>query len=278
LTPSNVGHIVTTVVVTSEEAAVAVDLLQRIGLSKYEAEAYLALLVDGPFTGYELGKRSAVPLSKSYETLERLARRGLAVVQPGDPPKYAAERADRLVARTRAEQSALMAALDTALADLQRADPAAEFWVVRGRAQVLARAEALLDEARSQVVLGQSGPDGVLGAALDRASGRGCQITTRSLDGADRRAVSTEMLALLVDDREALVGTLTPADHAQAVTSANPALLAALRGLAALVQAHQPREAAPLPADSPRQLDWLAWEDRKQRRLWPAASGGGRVA
>jgi len=27
---------------------VAVDLLQRVGLSKYEAEAYLALLADGP--------------------------------------------------------------------------------------------------------------------------------------------------------------------------------------------------------------------------------------
>src|SRR5205085_4852065 len=40
----------------------AVDLLQRIGLNKYEAEAYYALLVAGPLTGYELGKRSTVPL------------------------------------------------------------------------------------------------------------------------------------------------------------------------------------------------------------------------
>ena len=49
----------------------AVDLLQRVGLNKYEAEAYLALLTDGPLTGYEFGKRSSVPLSKSYETLEQ---------------------------------------------------------------------------------------------------------------------------------------------------------------------------------------------------------------
>ena len=66
----------------------AVELLQRVGLNKYEAEAYFALLADGPLTGYELGKRSSVPLSKSYETLERLTRRGLALVQPGDPPRY----------------------------------------------------------------------------------------------------------------------------------------------------------------------------------------------
>src|SRR5262245_21241983 len=32
--------------------SMAVDLLQRVGLNKYEAVAYLALLTDGPLTGY----------------------------------------------------------------------------------------------------------------------------------------------------------------------------------------------------------------------------------
>src|SRR5919106_2386987 len=94
----------------------AVDLLQRVGLNKYEAEAYLALLADGPLTGYELGKRSAVPLAKSYETLERLTRRGLALVQPGDPPRYVAERPERFVAQTRAEQASVLMALASTLA------------------------------------------------------------------------------------------------------------------------------------------------------------------
>jgi len=47
-------------------------------------------LVAGPLTGYELGKRSPVPLSPSYETLERLTRRGFALVEPGEPLRYAA--------------------------------------------------------------------------------------------------------------------------------------------------------------------------------------------
>jgi predicted transcriptional regulator len=56
-----------------------VELLQQIGLNKYEAEAYYTLLANEPLTGYELGKRSQVPLSRSYEVLERLTekRRGL---------------------------------------------------------------------------------------------------------------------------------------------------------------------------------------------------------
>ena len=43
-------------------------------------------------TGYELGKHSAVPLSRSYEVLERLNQKGLALVQPGNVPRYAAAR------------------------------------------------------------------------------------------------------------------------------------------------------------------------------------------
>src|SRR5690242_3289871 len=70
-----------------------VDLLQQVGLNKYEAEAYAALLQHGPLTGYELVKRSEVPLSRSYEILERLASKGLALVQPGDPQRLMRSRA-----------------------------------------------------------------------------------------------------------------------------------------------------------------------------------------
>jgi sugar-specific transcriptional regulator TrmB len=49
-----------------------IDLLQHIGLNKYEAEAYYTLLTHGPLTSYEVGKYSQVPGSRSYEILERL--------------------------------------------------------------------------------------------------------------------------------------------------------------------------------------------------------------
>jgi sugar-specific transcriptional regulator TrmB len=62
-----------------------IELLQQIGLNKYEAEAYITLLAEGPPTGYELGKRSAVPLSQSYEILERLTQKGLVPIKPADP-------------------------------------------------------------------------------------------------------------------------------------------------------------------------------------------------
>jgi hypothetical protein len=252
----------------------AVDLLQRIGLNKYESEAYLALLAEGPLTGYELGKRSSVPLSKSYETLERLTRRGLALVQPGDPPRYSAERPDRLLAQTRADQESVLAALALALAGIERGDPEDGFWVLRGRANVLARARATIDEAREEVVIGQATGALELASALAAARARGCRVVEHGLDDASRQP---EPIVLLADGQEGLVGTLSPAAYCQAVVTANPALALAIRGACAAESVRPTRLHEPISASDQNRLDWLAWEDRKHERL-RRLNGGGRVA
>lgn len=261
----------------------AVELLQRVGLNKYEAEAYFALLADGPLTGYELGKRSSVPLSKSYETLERLARRGLALVQPGDPPRYTAEQPARFLSRTRADQDAVLTALASALAGVRRADPTDDFWVVRGRANVLARARALIDEAQRDVSIGLSGGDDALSEAIGGARGRGCRVTARHLDdlwhGSAGASEPPDLIALLADDRASLVGTLSPHAQCQAVTTANPALAltigSALRDLRAArpVTSVQVSGTAAAGDGAERRTDWLDWEARKQQRLWRSQQG-----
>src|SRR5262245_39429099 len=104
-----------------------IDLLQQIGLNKYEAEAYYTLLSQGPLTGYELGKRSPVPLSRSYEILERLTRKGLALVQPSDPPRYRATDPNLFLGQVRTTMAATLAALTEALSSLPQADTTGEF-------------------------------------------------------------------------------------------------------------------------------------------------------
>ena len=269
----------------------AVDLLQRVGLSKYEAEAYLVLLAQGPLTGYEVGKRSSVPLSKSYEVLERLTRRGLALVQPGEPARYSAEGAGSFLDQLRAEQSSILSALADALADAAPADPSEEFWVVRGRANVLSRACASIDAARDEIGVALSLAGGAGGApdlseALDRARARGCRVVQRP---ATATTGGRELIGLLVDGRQGLVGTLTPAAASQAVVSANPALALVLASLLSerpglstagerVASASWTTEAERAASrDDGESLDWLVWEDRKHQRLWRSLRGG-RVA
>src|SRR2546430_16269218 len=111
----------------------AIEQLQQIGLNKYEAEAYYTLLAEGPLTGYELGKRSQAPLSRSYEILERLTQKGLALGQPGDPPRYLAENPEQFLGQVRASMVERLDALTSALAPMGQPDGAGESWVLRGR-------------------------------------------------------------------------------------------------------------------------------------------------
>jgi transcriptional regulator TrmB len=247
----------------------AIEQLQQVGLNKYEAEAYYTLLAEGPLTGYELGKRSQVPLSRSYEVLERLTQKGLALVQPGDPPRYIAEDPDRFLGQVRLRMTRTLDSLASSLATLARPQTDGDFWVLRGRQHILGRARAMAAEAQRTISLYLSPAyDTELAAALELAREKGCQITRVSTTF--QSYADADVMLLLVDDREALAGTLTPADRCQSVVSTNRALIIALSSY--FGQQLSLEESAPVNSTvttrQSDQLDWVAWEDRKQRRLW----------
>jgi len=254
-----------------------IDLLQRVGFNKYEAEAYAALLEHGPLTGYELGKRSGVPLSRSYEILERLTSKGLALVQPGDPPRYIAEAPRQLLDRTRAEATATLDALAGALAELEQARIPDGFWVVRGRDHILAHAKTLIGQARHtlSVSIAQAQIADVE-PALGQARMRGCRILQAPIDA---RAEAVATVLLVADEREGMVGTLTPAERCQAVSSANPGFIAVVGRFFAPQPVFAPGRTAEAAVTTPRTppLDWLDWEERKQRRLLDVQPGN-RIA
>jgi len=58
----------------------AIAIIQKLGFTAYEAKTYLGLLACQPATAYEVAKKSTVPSSKIYETLNRLMSKG--IVQP----------------------------------------------------------------------------------------------------------------------------------------------------------------------------------------------------
>jgi len=248
-----------------------VELLQQIGLNKYEAEAYYALLAHEALTGYEVGKYSQVPGSRSYEILERLLEKGLVLVQPGDPPRYSAQDPQFVFERFRSTMETTLNTLATSLASLARTDRMGEFWVVRGQQNILAQGRALIEKARESLDL-KLPVDCDLAEDLAQANARGCRVfraMTEERDGS---------ILLVRDGREALVGMLTPPDSCQAVFSSNTALLDGLRGY--FQYRRLPGRAiseVSAKASQPRDVDWMDWEARKQRRL-RSVSNGNRVA
>lgn len=248
-----------------------IDQLQQIGLNKYEAEAYYTLLSEGPLTGYELGKRSQVPLSRSYEILERLTQKGLALVQRGGSPRYLAEEPERFLGQVRQSMTKTLDALSAALADLSHPEIASEFWILRGRSQIFTRLRAMIADAQQRICLFlPTKYDAEIADALASAQRQGCSLIRRFPVSEIDEVV--HIILLLVDDQKGLAGMLIPTEHCQAVVSENAGLVALLRSYFAQ---NIPIE-IPLPLASNRtgitrqddSLNWVAWEDRKQRRLW----------
>ncbi len=60
----------------------------KLGLTTFEAKAYLALLEGGNVTGYELSKRSGIPSSKIYSVINSLLRKDLVVPLESHPVRY----------------------------------------------------------------------------------------------------------------------------------------------------------------------------------------------
>lgn len=237
------------------------ELLQQIGLTKYESEAYSTLLQHDSMTGYELGKQSHVPLSRVYEILERLMERGLVLVQPGEPPRYRAQEPEYFLGQVRTSMEQTLNTLAASLTLLHQKQASDDFWVVRGQQNILERVHRMLSEAETAIDIALPSTHLTeMREDLWRAQERGChlyQVAASTLTVPDS-------VLLLCDQRLALVGTL----RTQAVITSNAALSLTLQGYfehhRLVVRNSVRAEVAPREQGT----DWLAWEERKQRQLW----------
>ncbi|HVM30384.1 MAG TPA: helix-turn-helix domain-containing protein [Candidatus Limnocylindrales bacterium] len=67
-----------------------VSQLSRLGLTSYEARAYLALIRRDSFTAAQVARQSGLPRQRIYDVLGSLVEKGLAVSRPGAVVKYSA--------------------------------------------------------------------------------------------------------------------------------------------------------------------------------------------
>ncbi len=65
-------------------------LSEEIGLTPYEARAYVAVLYHGPLTPKGVNQKSGIPRPRTYDVLNSLVGKGLLMEQPGKPSMYLA--------------------------------------------------------------------------------------------------------------------------------------------------------------------------------------------
>lgn len=229
-----------------------VERLVELGFSQYEARAYVGLLgAAEPMTGYALSNATGVPQPKVYETLRRLARKGVAVMLGGEPARFVALPPAQLISQLDASFRRRLA--DAELALLRQSDDSeVRYRVVEtidDWAAIEARAVALLDGARrhAYVSLNCEHCEATL-EAIRRADGRGVRIDVllfgkevlaldhgrvirhQSTEGVVYRHHQARHLAVVADSTEVLWALAPDGGAWDAVTADDALLAAALKG------------------------------------------------
>lgn len=224
---------------TTDETA-AVDALERLGLSNYEAKVFIALQTLGTGTARDVYRVAEIPRSQVYGAAESLAERGLVEVQHSTPMQYrpvSLEEAERLL-EERFEQERTQA-FDYLTEVRDRHEPDGEeredIWSVNGAEHVDDRIEHMVRDAERRVVFGARATDLVSGSlreTLTEAASRGVDVVIVSEDSEVRALFEDAPVAvhappenlrneraarmLVVDDRAVLLSVRGDGDEQEA--------------------------------------------------------------
>ena len=92
--------------------------LVQLGMTRYEAKAYLTLIQRESYAASELANEAGIPRQRIYDVLNSLVSRGLARDWPGPVTRYAATDPEAAVERLLAVQRQALAGLESHSADL----------------------------------------------------------------------------------------------------------------------------------------------------------------
>jgi sugar-specific transcriptional regulator TrmB len=168
------------------------EYLVRLGLSKNEAKALDALIALGPAGAADVHRYAEIPRNKAYESLERLASRGMVEVQNGRPTLYKAIAVKTIIDHlvdgygTEARQAlGLLERKQEEASEESDADgSASSAWVIRGEQGVKRRLAELIYGARSDIfAIGGYPPKYPLAVktALKAAAARGVKTRVVSM-------------------------------------------------------------------------------------------------
>ncbi len=156
-----------------------VAALNSLGLTSYEAKAYIALLQKHPSHGHEISRRSGVPGPKIYETLNRMMQRGLVATQNTDPQMYSPLPYREFLTRKKNEFQRTEELLTADLEEISMPPVDITLWQLTDHDILIAKARDLIDSAKKTVLMSLWPPQGrLLEKNLAAARERGAAIVS----------------------------------------------------------------------------------------------------
>jgi len=210
----------------------AIESLERLGLSNYEARVFIALQKLGVGTAKEVHDLASVPRSQVYGAAESLEERGLIELQRSNPLRYRpvslGEARERLTAAIERETDHAFGYLEGVRAQHGADEGRGDVWTVRGRVAVDNRVVELAEGAEERLLYAAASPDfagpDVVAAFEDRAAaGVGTSVVSEAevvrtafedtavRTFAPNRSPPSDLTSriLVVDDRAVLLSVVT---------------------------------------------------------------------
>ena len=131
-----------------------INLLKKFNFTESESKVYIALLKNGPGTGYEISKNSSVPRSKVYNVIEILMGKGCVVVSKENPPlKYSAVPIDEFIDNIRDNVHKDLEEVKEELVSYNTTMDLESMWHIKGYDNIFNKCRHLLKGAKKEVFL-----------------------------------------------------------------------------------------------------------------------------
>jgi sugar-specific transcriptional regulator TrmB len=179
----------------------AVDILDELGLKKYEAATFVALARITQGTAKDINKVADVPRTRVYDAVDQLHEYGLVDIQQSNPQQFRAVPVEDAISLLRQRFDDRFAALSDTLntldtADESHGDPAESVWITTGTSAITNRANGFIDRADEEIVLVIDKEGRISDRMIDRlaaAMDRGVSMYIGTLSGQSYEKIESEL-------------------------------------------------------------------------------------
>lgn len=203
----------------------AILKLTQLGLSEYEAKAYIALLKESPSSAYEIAKNSGIPTSKVYEVIKRLESRRMVQAIYGERTRmFIPKSPDEFVENFRATVEDNLQSVKKELQDFKAGIDTSYTWHMKDYENFIFKARRILDTAEKTILLSIWPPEiETLLKSLVDAETRGIKVVVVHYGATNIKAAEvyrhpventiyaqrgSRGFALIADSKEALIGRI----------------------------------------------------------------------
>lgn len=133
-----------------------INSLKKLGLSRYEAQAYIGLnkIIEG--NAEDIAKSSGLPRSRIYDILNDLEKKGFVEIERGRPLKYKVvdpniifkKKKDELIEELEASENSLREIYSNEVSEIQ-----APVWLIHSNENILQREVEIIKNARESLTI-----------------------------------------------------------------------------------------------------------------------------